>query len=268
MGLPIRTGSLFPRADTRASKKFGKHLSTVKYKIVTDNLFIGWFEKDEQSLYSVNGTGQTVGMKAAVSSFKFDLHQRRITTKVESREFGRERIKPHWLLHEAQIQLSDLDLRVVQATYPDIDPNDDFEYGRSSGIPSFVVDETSTVNSESSQTFGSSNSDFEESFNFSDNMSQDWVDLDDYVELDLRTPDFRPSISVFPMMFSPNICYFKQTNRDDAERFHYLHGTHDCILGSAMGKLACMLDWFVLIVLSECTPCLSDPFQRHACYSS
>ncbi|KAG2176544.1 hypothetical protein INT44_007207 [Umbelopsis vinacea] len=236
MGLPIRTGSLFPREDTRGTKKFGKHLSTVKYKIVTDNLFIGWFEKDEQSLYSINGTGQTVGMKASVSSFKFDLHQRRITTKVESREFGRERIKPHWLLHEAQIQLYDLDLRVVQATYPDIDPNDDLDFGRSSGLPSFVVDETSTVNSESSQTFESSNSDFGDSFHFSDSMPQDWLDLDDYVELDLRTPDFRPSISVFPVMFSPNIGCFKQTNRDDTERFHYLHGTHDCILGSAKGE--------------------------------
>jgi hypothetical protein len=156
--------------------------------------------------------------------------------KIDSDKLGRQRIKPNWLLHEAQIQLSDLDLRVVQATYPNLELSDEFEYGRSAIVPSFVVDKTSTLNSESSQTFESSGSDFEESCTFSENVPLDWVDLDDYVELDLRTPDFRPSVSVFPMMFSPNICYFKQTNRDDVERYHYLQGTHECILGSAMGE--------------------------------
>lgn len=260
MGLPIRAGSLFPKEDSRASKKFGKHLSTVKYKIVTNSLSIGWFEKDEQSLYSINGTGQTVGMKASVSSFKVDLHQRRIITKIDSEEFGRERIKPHWLLHEAQIQLSDLDLRVVQATYSNIDPGDEFEYGRHAAVPSFVVDETSTLNSESTQTFGSNGSEFDESSSFSDNVSLDWVDLDDYVELDLRTPDFRPSVSVFPMMFSPNICYFKQTNREDVERYHYLHGTHECILGSAMGECIhlCFASLWQML-----TPCLSERYPGH-----
>ncbi|KAH8550740.1 golgi-body localization protein domain-containing protein [Umbelopsis sp. PMI_123] len=238
MGLPIRAGPLFPKPDTRATKKFGKHMSTVKYKIVTDNLFIGWFEKDEQSLYSINGTGHTVGMKALVSSFKVDLHQRRIITKIDSDELGTERIKPHWLLNEAQIQLSDLDLRVVQATYPNIDPNDDLDFGRNHAMPSVVIDETSTINSESSQTFESINSDFEEPFGFPENVPQDWEDLDDYVELDLRTPDFRPVICVFPMMFSPNICYFKQSNCDDVERFRYLHGTHECIMGSALDTRA------------------------------
>jgi hypothetical protein len=101
MGLPTRAGPLFPKADNRPSKKFGKHMSTVKYKIVTNHLSIGWFEKDEQSMYSVNGTGETLGFKASVSSFKFDLHQRRIVSKYDSEKFGRERIKPHWVLNEA-----------------------------------------------------------------------------------------------------------------------------------------------------------------------
>lgn len=237
MGLPTRAGPLFPKADNRPSKKFGKHMSTVKYKIVTNHLSIGWFEKDEQSMYSVNGTGETLGFKASVSSFKFDLHQRRILTKTDSLKFGRERIKPHWMLNEAQVQVSDVDLRVVKALYPNIGHSDESDSGRNTAAPSLVIDETSTLNSDSSQPFmSSSSSEDGDTYLHSETTAPDWVDLDDYIELDIRTPDFRPSVNVFPMMFSPSICYFKQTNRDDTERYQYLHETHECIFGSAQGN--------------------------------
>ncbi|KAM3584683.1 Protein SABRE [Umbelopsis sp. WA50703] len=239
MGLPTRAGPLFPKADNRPSKKFGKHMSTVKYKIVTNHLSIGWFEKDEQSMYSVNGTGETLGFKASVSSFKFDLHQRRIVSKYDSEKFGRERIKPHWVLNEAQVQVSDVDLRVVKAIYPNIVHSDESDSGRTTAAPSLVIDETSTLNSDTSQAYmSSSGSEDGDTYMHSETMSTDWFDVDDYVELDIRTPDFRPSVNVFPMMFSPSICYFKQTNRDDTERYQYLHETHECIFGSALDTRA------------------------------
>ncbi|KAG1076777.1 hypothetical protein G6F42_025294 [Rhizopus arrhizus] len=50
----------------------------------------------------------------------------------------------------------------------------------------------------------------------------------------VATPDILPAIQVLPFAFSPCIYYLRQTNKDDVQKFRYLHETHDCILGTAV----------------------------------
>ncbi|KAI7866156.1 golgi-body localization protein domain-containing protein [Spinellus fusiger] len=243
MSYPIRYGTLYPRIDKRPNKQFGKHISTVKYKIVAGPLMIGYFYKDEKesdSVVSMDEIGDVVGLKALVSHFSVDMHQRRTIVNTSEQSSSppqetliKQRMKANWPLHEAEVQFKNVDLRAVRAKYIKGNPLDaevDMSRHHRRSVDSSSI-ESSISGSESNGP------DYLENWNDKlgeDDTPPEWVDFDDFVELYLPTPMLLPKVQVLPFAFSPCIYYLKQNSRDDAEKYQYLHGTHDCIIGTAM----------------------------------
>lgn len=236
MGYPIRDGSLFPKSDTRPTKKFGRHMSTMKYKIVVNPLTIGCFIKDENVVadeVTTEELGDSVGLKGFVKFFCIDMHQRREIVNVANYKLDQKRLKANWPVSEAEVQLKNIDLRAVRADYSG---NTD-ESLSSSGAENVSI----PVSGDQSYLSDDSDNglDMMEGLNYqcnNDSDSSDWVDLDDFIEMDVATPAVLPAIQVLPFAFSPCIYYLRQNNRDDIQKYKYLHKTHNCILGTAIGK--------------------------------
>lgn len=237
MSYPLRAGSLFPKDDTRPTKKFGRHMSTMKYKVVVNPLTVGYFMKDENvvpELVTTEELGVSVGLKGFVQGFCVDIHQRREIVNISNYKLDQKRLKANWPMSEAEVQIKNIDLRVVKAEY--ISNSDDTS--SSSGTENVSVPVTNDSNYLSDQS--DDGLDMLEGLNYkcnNDSDSSDWVDLDDFIELDVTTPSILPSVQVLPFAFTPCIYYLRRSNRDDIQKYKYLHKTHDCILGTAVGKI-------------------------------
>ena len=76
MSLPIRQGALWPGIE-KSSKKFGRHLATIKYNLLLAPLFISHIYKHKDAEdYSADVVSAT-GLKMRLDSFMLDMHQRR-----------------------------------------------------------------------------------------------------------------------------------------------------------------------------------------------
>lgn len=234
MSYPLRAGSLFPKDDTRPTKKFGRHMSTMKYKVVVNPLTVGYFLKDENvvpEFITTEELGASMGMKGFVQGFCVDIHQRREVVNVANYKLDQKRLKANWPMSEAEVQIKNIDLRVVKAEY--ISSNDDTL--SSSGTENVSVPVTNDSSYPSDQS--DDGLDMLEGLNYqcnNDSDSSDWVDLDDFIELDVVTPNILPNVQVLPFAFTPCIYYLRRSNRDDMQKYKYLHKTHDCILGTAV----------------------------------
>ncbi|KAG2223866.1 hypothetical protein INT45_012739, partial [Circinella minor] len=235
MSYPMRNGPLFPRADPRPTKKFGKHMRSMKYKVVLHPLTIGYFYKDQNAVDDkrVEDTGDSVGLKALVSAFNVDIHQRREMTDVENHKLDEKRLKANWPMHEAEVHLKSIDLRAIRAQYSA--KSDTTSQNGGSNIPSVAVDGLSGESSSSDNNSGT-DPDLMDGLDRdvnTDTEPSDWVDLDDFVELQVMNPDHAPTVQVLPFAYSPCLYYLKQTNRADREKYRYLRNTHNCIMGTA-----------------------------------
>lgn len=237
MSYPLRAGSLFPKLDTRPTQKFGRHMSTMKYKVDVNPLTCGYFMKDENVVaeeVTTEELGDAVGLKGFVKGFSVDMHQHREIVNVANYKLDQKRLKANWPVTEAEVQLKNIDLRAVRASYS---IHGDDTFSSSSGAAdnvSIPVQADQYMSDESDNGL-----DMMEGLNYrcnKDSDSSDWVDLDDFIEMGVATPDVLPTIQVLPFAFSPCIYYLRQTNKDDVQKFRYLHETHDCILGTAVGK--------------------------------
>lgn len=76
MSLPIRQGKLFPGIE-KSSKKFGRHLATIKYNLLLSPLFIAHIYKHKDAEDYSEDLVSATGLKLRLDSFMLDLHQRR-----------------------------------------------------------------------------------------------------------------------------------------------------------------------------------------------
>ncbi|KAI8882880.1 hypothetical protein K501DRAFT_185718 [Backusella circina FSU 941] len=230
MGYPLRDGSLFPKADKRPTQKFGRHMRTMKYKVVVNPLTVGYFMKDENVLadeISVEELGNSVGLKGFVQGFSVDIHQRREVIKVANYKLDQKRLKANWPMHEAEVQLKDIDLRAISAQYG----------GGGSSEETLSSSSGESTRRDMDQGYDQNGLDMMDGLNYQSNTdsdSSDWLDLDDFIELNVSTPQVIPHVQVLPFAFAPCIYYLRQTNREDIQKYKYLHNTHDCILGTAV----------------------------------
>ncbi|KAI9263182.1 golgi-body localization protein domain-containing protein [Phascolomyces articulosus] len=235
MSYPMRNGPLFPRLDPRPTKKFGKHMRSMKYKVVLHPLTIGYFYKDQNSIEDrrVEDMGDSVGLKALVSAFNVDIHQRREMTDVENHKLDQKRLKANWPMHEAEVHLKSIDLRAVHVQYSATKDSEASQY--STSIPSVAV-EGMTGSGDSSDNNSGLDPDLMDGLDRDENEDtepSDWVDFDDFIELQVMHPDIVPIVQVLPFAYSPCMYYLKQTNRADREKYRYLRNTHNCIMGTA-----------------------------------
>ncbi|KAL2108375.1 hypothetical protein VUR80DRAFT_3904 [Thermomyces stellatus] len=193
LSLPIRQGPLFPGREMN-SKKFGRHLATVKYNLLLAPLFLShiYKHKNAEATSPENGVSAT-GLKVRFDSFMLDLHQRR--EQFSTRDRGRKTkarttgIK----IHAAQLDLVSADVRAVSATMASM-----VDAVKESGVSALLDQDDDTPD--------------HSKFTIPDN-DHSWIDMDDFVELDWASPAERnPDVKILPLAYAPRLTYFRQTD--------------------------------------------------------
>ncbi|GKT46824.1 UPF0651 protein, mitochondrial [Colletotrichum spaethianum] len=194
MALPIRQGSLWPGRE-RNSKKFGKHLSTIKYNLLLAPLFLSHIYKHKDAEDASDSGVSATGLKVRFDSFMLDLHQRR--EEFNTRDRGRKtKGKTSGIkLHAAQLDLAAADVRAVSASIRGTTT----EAIKKGTMASLVTDQH-----EDSADLSR--------FTIPDN-DLSWIDMDDFVELDWILPtEPNPDTKILPLAFAPRLTYFRQTD--------------------------------------------------------
>ena len=196
MSLPIRQGRLFPGRE-KSSKKFGRHLATIKYNLLLAPFFIShiYKHKDVED-YASDVVGAT-GLKLGLESFMLDLHQRR----EEFASQGKGRLKvtktSGMRINRAQVDFMSADIRAVSASIKGTTAED---------LKSAPDSDLSLYHD---QAFLASDA---KHFAIPD-LNFDWIDMDDFVELDWILPaETHPQTHIMPLAFAPRFTYIRQTD--------------------------------------------------------
>ncbi|KAJ5611794.1 hypothetical protein N7528_008899 [Penicillium herquei] len=219
MSLPVRQGALFPGV-TKTSKKFNRHLATVKYKILLAPLFVAhiYKHKDRED-YSEDAVTAT-GLKVRLDSLKLDVHQRREQVRTQARGRSKQTKTSAMRIHQALIDLQSADFRAVSATIEGTSA-EDIEKTKDDIISTFQQPVASVDLSR---------------FTIPD-QNLDWIDMDDFVEPDWILPqESNPRTQILPLAFTPRFTYFRQTDHgeiDPEETGYSTFGhepTHECVM--------------------------------------
>ncbi|QDS76056.1 hypothetical protein FKW77_005587 [Venturia effusa] len=201
MSLPIRQGNLFGGVE-KSSKKFGRHLATIKYNLLLAPLYLSHIYKHKDAEeYGENFTYAT-GLKLKLDSFMLDMHQRReeFTSHVTSAQGKVQTTKSTAMkINKAQLDFISADVRAVSAKISGtgIDDIDNADDDRLAGFDQSVPRADLSC------------------FIIPDNDTG-WVDMDDFVELDWILPaDTNPETKILPLAFSPRFTYFRNTDHND-----------------------------------------------------
>lgn len=194
MSLPIRQGPIWPGRE-KNSKKFSKHLATIKYSLLLAPLFLSHvYKHKELEDYTLNSVSAT-GIKVRFDSFMLDLHQRR--EEFNTRDKGRKTKgrTSGMKIHAGQLDLVSADIRAVSASIRDTTA----EAFKSNSLSPFMA----AQNDESPDL---------SRFTIPDN-DLSWIDMDDFVELDWILPtEPNPDMTILPLAYAPRITYFRQTD--------------------------------------------------------
>ncbi|KAH8669952.1 mitochondrial protein from FMP27-domain-containing protein [Ilyonectria robusta] len=194
LSLPIRQGTLFPGRE-KNSKKFGRHLATVKYNLLLAPLFLShiYKHKDVED-YSENAVSAT-GVKVRFDSFSLDLHQRREEFNTLGKGGNTETARTSGIkIHAAQLDLVSADIRAVSASLKGTTT----EAIKKGSIATLMSD---TEDKPDLSRFTIPDNDFS------------WIDMDDFVELDWILPtEPHPDTKILPLVYAPRLTYFRQTD--------------------------------------------------------
>ncbi|KAI1868123.1 uncharacterized protein JN550_006611 [Neoarthrinium moseri] len=194
MSLPVRQGSLWPGRE-KNSKKFGRHLGTIKYNLLLAPLFLSHIYKHKDAEdYSENSVSAT-GIKVRFDSFMLDMHQRR--EEFNTRDRGRETQSrtTAMKIHAAQLDLVSADVRAVSASIKGTTTEAIKKNSLSTLIAQGEEDGTDLSH-----------------FTIPDNDFS-WIDMDDFVELDWILPsEPNPDTKILPLAYAPRVTYFRQTD--------------------------------------------------------
>ncbi|KAF2643777.1 hypothetical protein P280DRAFT_546675 [Massarina eburnea CBS 473.64] len=204
MSLPVRQGTLWPGVE-KSSKKFGRHLATIKYNLLLSPLYMSHIYKHKDAEDYGHGSVASTGLKARVDSFMFDLHQRReefrtIVQAPKSQEDSRQNQTSGMRINQVQLDLIRTDVRAVSAA-----------------IGGTNVDD---VNEATAETVADYNQEQHVSADLSKFTIPDndwgWVDMDDFVELGWILPsEGNPETQILPLALAPRFTYFRQTDHAD-----------------------------------------------------
>jgi hypothetical protein len=198
MSLPIRQGKLFPGVE-KSSKKFGRHLATIKYNLLLSPLYLSHIYKHKDlEEYGQNYVSAT-GIKLKLDSFMLDLHQRReeFRTQIHGAQKGNQTTRTSAMrINQAQLDFISADVRAVSARISGtkIDDIDDADDDTLAGFEQTVPQADLSC------------------FTIPDNDTG-WVDMDDFVELDWILPaQSNPETKILPLAFAPRFTYFRNTD--------------------------------------------------------
>lgn len=194
MSLPVRQGKLFPGLE-KASKKFGRHLATIKYNLLLSPLFIAHMYKHKDVEDYAEALLSATGLKLRLDKFMLDLHQRREEFTGEGKDRGKQIITTGMRIHEVQLDFVSADVRAVSASIA----------GTSAEALKTATDEDLASYQEPALSDMSR-------FTIPDNDFS-WIDMDDFVELDWILPaETNPATKIMPLAYAPRFTYFRQTD--------------------------------------------------------
>lgn len=196
MSLPIRQGLIWPGPD-KSSKKFGRHLATIKYNLLLSPLYLSHIYKHKDPEEYGQNVVSSTGLKVKLDSFMFDLHQRR--EEFRQQIGGNRQSKTTAMrINQAQLDFISADIRAVSQTIR----------GTTAGDVEQATEET-LASYEQAQSAPKADL---SCFTIPDNDT-DWVDMDDFVELDWILPaESNPETKILPLAFAPRFTYFRQTD--------------------------------------------------------
>ena len=196
MSLPVRQGRLFPGVE-KSSKKFGRHLATIKYSLLLSPLFISHIYKHKDAEdYSADTVGAT-GLKLRIDSFMLDLHQRREEFSTQGKGRLRQTKTSAMRINQAQLDFISADIRAVSASIAGTSADD---------IKRATDEDLAALQDQTSVTPDTAR------FTIPD-LDYLWIDMDDFVELDWILPaETHPETKIMPLAFAPRFTYFRQTD--------------------------------------------------------
>jgi hypothetical protein len=197
MSLPIRQGGLWPGIE-KSSKKFGRHLATIKYNLLLAPLFLSHIYKHKDAEDYSEDVVSATGLKMRLDSFMLDIHQRREEFHTQDKGRKTPGKTSAMKMHQAQLDLLSADIRAVSASIAGTTPED----LQKSSAP-FLVSQQDEGATDLSH------------FEIPDN-DLSWIDMDDFVELDWILPsEANPETKIMPLAYAPRFTYFRQTDHGD-----------------------------------------------------
>lgn len=195
MSLPIRQGKLFPGIE-KSSKKFGRHLATIKYNLLLSPLFIAHIYKHKDVEDYSEDVVSATGLKLRIDSFMLDLHQRREEFAAQGKGRAKQIKTSGMRINQAQLDFISADIRAVSAS-----------------IAGTTAEDVKRATAEDLAAFqqGATHADISR-FTIPDN-DLTWIDMDDFVEMDWILPsETNPETRILPLAFAPHFTYFRQTD--------------------------------------------------------
>ena len=195
MSLPIRQGKLFPGIE-KSSKKFGRHLATIKYNLLLSPVFIAHVYKHKDAEDMNADTTSATGLKLRLDSFMLDLHQRREEFAAQGRGRVKQMKASAMRINQAQLDFISADIRAVSANIAGT-THQDLRRATEEDLLTWQQ------NANSVELLRVNIPDDERS----------WIDADDFVELGWILPsETDPPTKILPLAFAPRFTYFRQTD--------------------------------------------------------
>ena len=199
MSLPIRQGALW-KGPEKSSKKFGRHLATIKYGLLLSPLFIAHIYKHKDAEDYQEDVVSATGLKIRIDSFMLDLHQRREYFDTLSKSKSKQMRTSGMKIYKAELDFTRADLRAVAASIA----------GTTAEDLKRANDEVLTSYQDNAPAVDMSQFDIPD-HDFS------WIDMDDFVELDWILPaESNPETKILPLAFTPRFTYFRQTQHESS----------------------------------------------------
>lgn len=194
MSLPIRQGALWPGRE-RNSKKFGRHLGTIKYSLLLAPLFLSHIYKHKDAEDNSESSVSATGIKVRLDSFMLDMHQRREEFNTRDRGSKTNDRTTGMKIHAAQLDLVSADVRAVSASIKGTTTE-----AIKKGSLATLINQGEEDGTDLSH------------FTIPDNDFS-WIDMDDFVELDWILPsEPNPDTKILPLAYAPRVTYFRQTD--------------------------------------------------------
>jgi len=195
MSLPIRQGKMFPGPE-KTSKKFGRHLATIKYNLLLSPVFLAHMYKHKDVEDYTEDVVSATGLKLRLDSLMLDLHQRREEFQSQGRGRSKQMKTSAMKINEVQLDFISADIRAVSASIG----------GTSAKDLRNATDETLASYQQTVASVDISR------FTIPDN-DLNWIDMDDFYELDWILPaEKNPETKILPLAFAPRFSYFRQTD--------------------------------------------------------
>ena len=198
MSLPIRQGALFPNVD-KSGKKFGRHIATIKFSLLLSPLYVSHIYKHKEPEEIAEDAVSSTGLKIHLDSFMLDLHMRREEFRSEVKGMSKTVKTSGMRINETLLDLIGADLRAISA-----------------GFSTTSAEAVREATTERLQNYHDQPRYVDVSkFQIPDG-NYDWVDADDFVEVDWILPSKDPPETlILPLAYSPRFTYRRQTDHGD-----------------------------------------------------